>query len=103
LNKQELIDAVAAKTEVTKMAARIAVDAFLEAVSTSLAGGKKISLVGFGNFKPAQRSARMGRHPRTGAPMEIAAATQVKFTPGKGLKDAVRDGEMESKAPKSRK
>ena len=103
MNKRELIEDVALRADMTKVTARIAVDALLDAIATSLAEGKKISLVGFGHFMPALREARMGRNPQTGAPLQIKAATQVKFKPGKGLKGVVQEGETKDKAHKPRK
>jgi len=46
-------------------------------------------LVGFGTFLVRERAARTGRNPRTGEPLEIAAAKVPAFKPGKALKDAL--------------
>ena len=89
MNKEDLIDAVA-KSTCTKAEAARAVDAVLGAIKKSLKKGESVTLVGFGTFKVAKRSARAGRNPQTGAPLKIAAKKVPKFIAGKALKDAVK-------------
>ena len=89
MNKQELISAVAAKTELTKKDSEKAIRAFEEAIIEALAKNDKIQLVGFGTFDVTERAAREGRNPQTGAPMPIAASKAPRFKAGKALKDAV--------------
>ena len=89
MNKQELIDAVAASTGDTKAATGATIDAILEAVTRAVTSGDPVQLVGFGSFSTGQRAARVGRNPATGAEIQIAAAKTVKFTAGKAFKDAV--------------
>jgi DNA-binding protein HU-beta len=88
MNKGDLIDVVA-KTTCSKAEAGKAVDAFIEAVKKALKKGEKVTLVGFGTFSVAKRSARTGRNPQNGKPIKIAAKKVPKFTAGKGLKEAV--------------
>ncbi|AXE94619.1 HU family DNA-binding protein [Paraburkholderia terricola] len=89
MNKQELIDAVAASTGDTKAATSETLDAVLGAIKHALSAGDAVQLIGFGSFSMGQRAARTGRNSSTGAEMEIAAAKTVKFTAGKAFKDAV--------------
>lgn len=89
MNKSELIDAVAAKTDLSKAAAGRAVDAVLEEVIGAVAGGSSVTLVGFGTFKPAARAAREGKNPKTGEKIKIAATTVPRFAPGAGFKEKV--------------
>jgi DNA-binding protein HU-beta len=89
MNKSELVDSVAAETELSKAQSAEAVDAVINAVQTALKGGDQVSLVGFGTFLVTDRAARVGRNPRTGEEIKIPAAKLPKFRPGKGLKDAV--------------
>jgi DNA-binding protein HU-beta len=51
--------------------------------------GKKVTIAGFGTFKPAARAARVGKNPKTGAPIKIQATTVPKFTPGVAFRDMV--------------
>ena len=89
MNKQELIDAVAASTGETKAATGAAIDAILDVVTRAVTSGDSVQLVGFGSFSTGQRAARVGRNPATGAEIQIAAAKTVKFTAGKAFKEAV--------------
>lgn len=89
MNKNDLIAAVAAATEMSKADSTKAVDGVLEAVSGSLQSGNEVRLVGFGTFSVADRAASTGRNPRTGESIQIPASKQPKFKAGKALKDAV--------------
>ena len=89
MNKTELVDAIAKKTELSKKDAEKAVKAFTDVVSEELVNGGKIQLVGFGTFEVSERPAREGRNPRTGETMTIAATKTPKFKVGKALKDMV--------------
>jgi nucleoid DNA-binding protein len=89
MNKRELINMVAKSTCTTAEAAKV-VDAVLEAIKKSLKKGDKVTLVGFGTFSVAKRSARTGRNPQTGKAIKIAAKKVPKFTAGKALKDFVK-------------
>lgn len=87
MNKTELVDAIAAKTELSKKDAEKALKAFVDVVTDELKKGGKIQLVGFGTFEVSERAAREGRNPLTGEPMKIAASKAPKFKAGKALKD----------------
>ena len=89
MNRQELVDAMAAKAGISKAAADAAVKAFIETVGDELQNGGKVQLVGFGTFETVQKAARIGRNPRTGAETKIAACTAPKFKAGQALKDQV--------------
>jgi DNA-binding protein HU-beta len=92
MNQQELADAVAQATGSSKSEAAKAVSATLDTIRDSLKRGEKVALSSFGVFEAVRREAREGRNPQTGAQMQFAASTVVKFRPGKGLKDAVNSG-----------
>lgn len=89
MNKGEFVDAVAAKSDMSKTDAAAAVDAVLDSVTEALKKGDQVTLVGFGTFLVRKREARTGRNPRTGEPLEIAASNVPSFKAGKALKDAV--------------
>jgi DNA-binding protein HU-beta len=89
MNKQELVDAVASDTGTSKSAAEETINAVLATISKEVAAGNAVQLIGFGTFGRGDRAARSGRNPATGQTIEIAAARTVKFTAGKGFKDAV--------------
>jgi DNA-binding protein HU-beta len=85
MNKAELIDAIAAESGLTKADAKKALDGFVNATSTALKAGDKLSLVGFGSFSVSKREARTGRNPQTGKEIKIAAKNVVKFKAGADL------------------
>jgi nucleoid DNA-binding protein len=89
MNKGELIEALAAKTELSKAAAGRTLDALLEIITTKVAKKEDVQLIGFGTFKAVKRAARTGKNPRTGEVLKIAASTVPKFTTGAAFKAAV--------------
>ncbi len=89
MNKSELIDRIAASSDLSKAAASRALDAALDAITNSLKQADPVALVGFGTFTVRDRAARIGRNPQTGAPIQIAAAKVPAFKPGKALKQAL--------------
>ena len=89
MNKNDLIAAVANSAGMSKADASKAVDGVFDSITASLKKGKEVRLVGFGTFHVTRRAASMGRNPRTGEPIKIAASNQAKFKAGKALKDAV--------------
>ncbi|WP_394555765.1 DNA-binding protein (plasmid) [Priestia aryabhattai] len=90
MKKVELIEAVASKSELTKQDAKKVVDALFETISTTLAKGEKVQLVGLGTFEVRERSERTGRNPQTGEEMTIAATKVPGFKAGKEFKEAVK-------------
>jgi nucleoid DNA-binding protein len=89
MNKQDLIAKIAQDTGLTKSNATAAVESFFEGITKSLKKGQPITFVGFGTFKTAQRKARTGRNPQTGAEIKIPKRRVVRFSPGKALKGAL--------------
>lgn len=92
MNKAELIDTVAEKADVSKKDADAVLSAVIESIMESVAGGDKVSLVGFGSFEPRDRKARDGRNPQTGETIKIPATTVPAFSAGKGFKEMVASG-----------
>jgi DNA-binding protein HU-beta len=90
VNRNDLVDAVAATANMTKADATTAVDAVLDAITTALKSGTEVRLAGFGTFVVTNRAASEGRNPRTGEKIQIPASKQPKFRAGKGLKEAIQ-------------
>ncbi len=90
MTKADLVDKIAAKAGITKVAAEKALTAFLGSVQDQLVKEGKLTLTGFGTFVVEERKARKGRNPRTGAAIKIPATKVVKFRVGKTLKDTVK-------------
>ena len=89
MNKSELIDAMASGAGISKAAAKKALESMLAGVSSTLKGGGRVSLVGFGSWSVSHRAARAGRNPQTGATIQIAAKNVVKFKAGAELSSSV--------------
>jgi DNA-binding protein HU-beta len=85
MNKAELINKIADDAGVTKTQANAALDSFVEAVTKTLKGGGKVTLVGFGTFSVSKRAARNGRNPQTGEVIKIKARKVARFKAGKEL------------------
>ena len=89
MNKNELIDAVAAESGESKAAVSAVLDAFETTVTKNVASGEKIAWTGFLSFEKAHRAARTGRNPATGETINVPAANVPKVKVGKKFKDAV--------------
>lgn len=85
MNKVEFVDALAAKTGLSKKDARIAADSFLDVIREALSAGKKVQFMGFGSFDVREAAARKGRNPQTGEEIKIPAHKHVVFHAGKSL------------------
>jgi len=85
MNKAELVAKVAEDAGITKGQANAALDSFVEAVTKTLKGNGKVTLVGFGTFSVSKRAARSGRNPQTGEVIKIKAKKVARFKAGKEL------------------
>jgi DNA-binding protein HU-beta len=94
MNKSELIQALASKTDLSRADATKAVEALFSPedglITHALRTGDKVQITGFGTFETRERKARTGRNPRTGREIRIGPTTSASFRPGKALKDAVK-------------
>ena len=89
LKKNDLIAQVASSSGLSKSDAGKALDAVLNSITSALASGDEVRIIGFGTFSVSNRAATTGRNPRTGEVIQIAASKQPKFKAGSPLKDAV--------------
>ena len=89
LKKNDLIAQVAGTSGLSKSDAGKALDAVLDTITSALASGDEVRIIGFGTFSVSNRAATTGRNPRTGEVIQIAASKQPKFKAGSPLKDAV--------------
>ncbi|MFM7084275.1 MAG: HU family DNA-binding protein [Hyphomicrobium sp.] len=88
-NKKDLIDAVARDCELTKEKATFIIDNVLDHIRAALKDGNEMRLPDFGTFKVSKRKEREGRNPATGETIKIPASRVPKFSPAKGLKEAL--------------
>jgi nucleoid DNA-binding protein len=93
MTKQQLIEKVAAKTELGKDEAAVAVDSVLDLIAEALRSNDRVDLRGFGSFVVKERKERQGRNPRTGESITIAAKRDASFRPGKELTERLAQGE----------
>ena len=85
MTKQQLIEKVAAATELGKADVEIAVDSVLDMIAESLRSNERVDLRGFGSFVVKDKKERQGRNPRTGETITIPAKRDASFRPGKEL------------------
>lgn len=91
MTKQDLVNAAASTTGVTKRQASEVLEAVLGSITKSLKKGENVTVTGFGTFRISRRAARMGVNPRQpGQRIKIPAMKLPAFKAGKSLKDAVR-------------
>lgn len=88
MNKGQLVDKITESADITKAEAGRALDSLMNTISSELANGGDVALVGFGTFKVSDRAARTGRNPQTGAEIQISASKVPGFKAGKALKDS---------------
>lgn len=90
MTKLDLVKAIAEKAGTTNKDADTFLNAFIDVVSENLGKGLDVSIIGFGSFSVAERSARKARNFRTGEMVDVAASKTVKFKAGKTLKELVK-------------
>ena len=90
MNKAELVDEIADKTELTKKQSDAILTALTDTITDTVSSGEKVTLVGFGSFEAKDRKARDGRNPKTGEKMSIPATKVPAFSAGKAFKEKVK-------------
>lgn len=90
MHKQDIIDQVASRANLTRPEAVNAVEAMLDTIVETLGRGEDVRLVGFGKFTTTHFAARVGTNPKTGEKMQIAATSSPKFTASSKLKNTVK-------------
>jgi len=89
MNKTEFVNWMATRMNTTKAEAVRWVDGYWDGISEALRDSGRCEFIGYGTFKVTKRKARMGRNPRTGESIQIAASNAATFKAGKKLKDSV--------------
>lgn len=90
INKGMFVDAIVAKTDMSKKDTERVIDAVIEEITTQLQSRNEVAFTGFGTFSTSDRAARQGVNPKTGEKIQIAATTVPKFKAGKSLKEAIK-------------
>jgi integration host factor subunit beta len=89
MTKSELIEAIAARAELTKTRAEALVSTVFESMAEALRQGEGIEIRGFGSFTVRPYKPYDGRNPRTGQPVPVPAKRLPFFKVGKELKELV--------------
>lgn len=89
MNKQELVNAIANETGLSKKDTEATINSFVNVVSNALVNKDKVQLIGFGTFETRERAARTGKNPQTGEALNIPACIAPAFKAGKALKEKV--------------
>src|ERR1700686_186350 len=91
MTKSELIDAMAARSDLTKARAELVVNCIFDAMTEAPQRGEGIEIPGFGSFAVRPYKPYSGRNPRTGAPVPVPAKRLPFFKVGKELKELVNN------------
>ena len=90
MTKAELVEKMAKEAKITKVAAGVALNSFMDGVTKALKKRNgKVTLVGFGTFKKVYRKTHMGRNPQTGEKIKIKGKNVVTFKAGKTLREKI--------------
>lgn len=89
LSKSDVVDAIAKATGLSKKDTDAVVSEFTTVIEDALKQGKEVLIHKLGAFKVTQRQARVGRNPKTGEEIKIAATKVAKFVPAKSLKEQI--------------
>jgi DNA-binding protein HU-beta len=90
MNKQQLIEKIAAEAHTTKALAELVLNCAIENIKKTVKKGDDVKIVGFGTFTKAKRKARTGRNPQTGKAIKIPASWAPKFRAGSEFKALVK-------------
>lgn len=86
MNKTELVAKIAEGAGLSKVDAKKALEATLDAITSAVKKDEKVALIGFGTFSVAKRAARKGINVLTKKAINIPAKKIVKFKAGSDLK-----------------
>jgi len=89
MTKADLIEGIYLTTGFSKRESAAIVEMVFDLMKTTLEGGEKIKIAGFGNFVVKEKDSRRGRNPQTGGEIEISARKILTFKPSQVLKSAI--------------
>ena len=91
MNKSELIQALAEKSNIAPELARDIVETTIAMMKQQLMDGGRIEIRGFGSFEMREYGGYKGRNPSTGESVEVKAKRTPFFKRGKELMDMVNE------------
>ncbi len=89
MNKSQLLRIAAERAGIAQKDGERFLNAVIDTISAALESGERVQLSGFGTFETKQRSAKVGRDPRSGESIAIPAARVPAFKPAEGLRTRV--------------
>ncbi len=89
MTQVQLTTYLAEKVGIDKKQSKGLLDELTAVIVKTLKKEGVLRLSGLGIFRKRKSKARIGRNPATGEQIKIPARTRLRFTPAKGLKDAV--------------
>lgn len=99
MTRSDLVEQLAERfDQLTQRDVDASVKTILDAMGDALERGHRIEVRGFGSFSVNHRPARMGRNPRTGESVAIPERRVPHFKPGKALREAVAQQDIEDGA-----
>ena len=99
MTRSELIALLAGKFPLLTAAdASASVTTMLDSIAAALVQGNRVEIRGFGSFDLNRRPPRIGRNPKTGERVEVAAKYVPHFKPGKEMRDLV-DASAQTNVP----
>ena len=87
MNKSQLVNAVAEEVNLSKVEVKRVIDTLFSKIEDTLNNGEKVVVSGFGVFSVLNSPERIGRNPRTGESVKIAARRSVKFRSNMEIKE----------------
>lgn len=90
MNKANLTQVVAEKTNFQRKDVEKIVVTLFEVIADAIAYGEGVNIPGFGKFETRPTKAKKGRNPHTGEKVDIPASQKPAFKPAKALKDSVK-------------
>ncbi|MAM24863.1 MAG: integration host factor subunit alpha [Rhodobacteraceae bacterium] len=92
LTRMDLSEAVFREVGLSRNESAQLVEAVLEHMSDALVNGEQVKISSFGTFSARDKSARVGRNPKTGEEVPINPRRVLTFRPSHLMKDRVASG-----------
>ncbi len=90
MTKSDLINIIAKRSGLKKEDVKNAMEISIEEIQNALKKGESVGFLGFGVFEVKKVAKRVGMNPKTKERVDIPSRKQVKFRPGRGLKEIVK-------------
>ena len=89
MNKNDLVNVIADKTELTQKEVAGVIEEFIVVTTKALKAGEEVAIAGLGKFTAKTRKPRTSINPRTKEKVKVPASKAATFKSAKALKDAL--------------